>query len=292
MKYFALALIAAVPASATISQNELTIFVDSDIIYNGTKVGEANAYTSWVSSGTGADAAIIPYFFVWVGQDPSFTAGDALTGSNVKWQMAFAADDSTANTEIGTIGFGGGSPNLVTYTYGLWAQTIGDSQGQDETTGSTDSGVYRLIIDDGGASFTAQQGSVPPGSAYWTPNCNDAVDLCYNSGVIADGDVEFGIGFKRTNAGVAGIAAGSTVSGSFMMSLSGSETFYQAGQMEWTAAPVVDDSNDDDDDDTTDNSTDTTGDDDTSGDDDSQDDGASVLTYGAALAASVYALAF
>ena len=292
MKYFALALIASVAASAAIDANEIQIFDQEDIVYNGTTVGAVSAYTSWISSGSGADAAIIPYFYVDVIQDPSFTAGDALTGANVKWQMCFAADDSTANTEIGTIGFGGGSPNLVTYTYGLWAQTIGDSQGQDETTGSTDSGVYRLIIDDGGATFTAQQGSVPPGSAYWTPNCNDSADLCYNSGALADGDIEFGIGFKRTNAGVAGIAAGSTVSGSFMMSLSGSETFYQAGQMEWTAAPVVDDSNDDDDDDSTDNSTDTTGDDDTSGDDDSQDDGASVLTYGAALAASVYALAF
>merc|ERR1712060_53598 len=106
----------------------------------------------------------------------------------------------------------------------------------------------------------------------------------------ADGDIAFGIGFKRTNAGVAGIAAGSTVSGSFMMSLSGTETFYQAGQMEWTAEPVVPVYNGSDEDD--DNATDTTGDDDTSGDDDSQDDGASVLTYGAALAASVYALAF
>merc|ERR1712060_791564 len=218
------------------------------------------------SSGSGADAAIIPYFYVDVEQDPAFTSGDALTGANVKWQMCFAADDSTANTEIGTIGFGGGSPNLVTYTYGLWAQTIGDSQGQDETTGST-------------------------GSAYWTPNCNDSEGLCYNSGALADGDIAFGIGFKRTNAGVAGIAAGSTVSGSFMMSLSGTETFYQAGQMEWTAEPVVPVYNGSDEDDD-DNSTDTTGDDDTSGDDDSQDDGASVLTYGAALAASVYALAF
>merc|ERR1712060_76550 len=256
MKYFALALIASVAASAAIDANEIQIFDQEDIVYNGTTVGAVSAYTSWISSGSGADAAIIPYFYVDVIQDPSFTAGDALTGANVKWQMAFAADDTTANT------------------------------------GSTDSGVYRLIIDDGGATFTAQQGSVPPGSAYWTPNCNDSADLCYNSGALADGDIEFGIGFKRTNAGVAGIAAGSTVSGSFMMSLSGSETFYQAGQMEWTAAPVVDDSNDDDDDDSTDNSTDTTGDDDTSGDDDSQDDGASVLTYGAALAASVYALAF
>jgi len=210
--------------------------------------------------------------------------------------MAFAADDSTATTEIGTLGFSGASPNLVTYTYGLWAQTIGDSQGQDETTGSTDSGVYRLIIDDGGASFTAQQGSVPPGSAYWTPNCNDSEDICFNSGALADGDVAFGIGFKRTNAGVAGIAAGSTVSGSMMMSLSGAETFYQAGQMEWTAAPVVDDSDDDDDnsssnDNNSNDSNDTSEDTDNSGDDE-QDDGASVLTYGAALAASVYALAF
>merc|ERR1712157_357216 len=103
------------------------------------------------------------------------------------------------------------------------------------------------------------------------------------NGAIGDGDYEFGVGFKRTNAGIAGIAAGSTVSGSFYMSVGTTELFFQAGQMSWAAAPVVEDDEDDDDDNSTDNTD--------SGDDDSQDDGASMLTYGAALAASVYALA-
>merc|ERR1712032_502843 len=114
MKYFALALIASVAASAAIYDNEIQIFDNEDIVYNGVTVGYVSAYTSWISSGTGADAAIIPYFYVDVIQDGGFTAGDALTGANVKWQMAFAAYDTAANTEFGTIGFGGGSPNLVT----------------------------------------------------------------------------------------------------------------------------------------------------------------------------------
>jgi len=219
-------------------------------------------------------------------QDPGYTTQDTLTGSTSKWQFAFAADDSTANTEVGTLQFSGASTNIIDYTYGIWPVTIADAKGIDESSGATDSGVYRYYLNAGGASFTAIDGSIPPGSAYWTPNCNDSEALCYLGGAIADGDYEFGVGFKRTNAGVAGIAAGASVSGSFYLSYNSNETFYQAGQMSWNAAPVVEDDTEDDDD-----STDTTGDDDT-GDDDSQDDGASMLTYGAALAASVYALAF
>ena len=64
MKYFALALIASVAASAAISANEIVIFESEDVIYNGTTVGYISAYTSWISSGSGADAAIIPYFYV------------------------------------------------------------------------------------------------------------------------------------------------------------------------------------------------------------------------------------
>lgn len=225
-------------------------------------------------------------------QDPGYKAQDALTGSTNKWQFAFAADDSTANTEVGTLTFSvatvnGASVNIIDYTYGIWPVTIADAKGIDESSGASDSGVYRYYLNAEGASFNAIDGSIPPGSAYWTPNCNDSEGLCYLSGAIADGDYEFGVGFKRTNAGVAGIAAGASVSGSLYMSFRDTETFYQAGQMSWNDAPVVEDTTDDDDDD----ATDTTGDDDT-GDDDSQDDGASMLTYGAALAASVYALAF
>jgi len=203
--------------------------------------------------------------------------------------MAFAADDSAASTEIATLSFGGGSTNLVTYTYGVWPQTIADSNNIDESAGATDSGVYRFYLDADGASFTAQAGSIPPGSAYWTPSCADSEDLCYNSGSVGTGDYEYGVGFKRTTGGAAGIQCGSSVSGSILMTYNGAESLYQAGQMSWADCPEVEDDTDDDttsDDTTADDTTDDTADDDT------QDDGASVLTYGAALAASVYALAF
>ena len=112
-------------------------------------------------------------------------------------------------------------------TWGDWDVQIGNAKSADMLFGSE--GSLGILVQEN--EYQQQGGQTGPGLGYWKPYADGMTE----NGDAAAGTAEWGIGFKRSTGGVAGIQAGSTVSGYVWIEWDSDEVFSFTGDCSWAA---------------------------------------------------------